>query len=113
MSVLPARMEAVVLTGHGGLDKLVHHDDWPVPEAGPGEVLIRVGACGMNNTDINTRTAWYSKGVSEGTTSAGGQEGFDTAEGDDASWGGASITFPRIQGADVCGTAVAVGRRRG
>ncbi|SVA42996.1 uncharacterized protein METZ01_LOCUS95850, partial [marine metagenome] len=22
-------MQAVVLTGHGGLDKLVFHDDWP------------------------------------------------------------------------------------
>jgi hypothetical protein len=29
------------------------------------------GACGMNNTDINTRIAWYSKSVTEGTTAGG------------------------------------------
>ena len=56
----------MVLTGHGGLDKLVFHTDWPTPEAGPGEAVIKVGACGMNNTDINTRTAWYSKAVKDG-----------------------------------------------
>ena len=27
----------------------------------------------------------------------------------DAAWGGATLSFPRIQGADVCGTVVAVG----
>lgn len=103
------QMRAVVLTGHGGLDKLVCREDWPRPEPGPGEVLIRVNACGMNNTDINTRTAWYSKAVSSGTTSAGGSSGFAESQDDDASWGGAAITFPRIQGADVCGEVVAVG----
>lgn len=102
---IPQTMQAVVLTGHGGLDKLEHHKDWPTPEPGPGEVLIKVHACGLNNTDVNTRTAWYSKTVTEGTT--GGA--LDTAESDDAAWGGAPITFPRIQGADVAGTVVAVG----
>ena len=28
---IPKTMQAVVLTGHGGLDKLVFHDDWPTP----------------------------------------------------------------------------------
>ena len=28
---------------------------------------------------------------------------------DDPSWGGAAVTFPRIQGADICGEIVAVG----
>lgn len=105
MSDIPQRMRAVVLTGHGGLDKLEVHDDWPVPVPGPGEVLIRVGACGMNNTDVNTRSAWYSKGVTDATTG----DGFDTAGEEDATWGGGAITFPRIQGADVCGRVVAVG----
>ena len=105
MTDLPETMRAVVLTGHGDIDKLVYHEDWPTPKPGPGEVLIRVQACGLNNTDVNTRTAWYSKGVSENTTGAG----FDTADDDDASWGGAEITFPRIQGADVAGTVVALG----
>jgi len=100
---IPDKMKAFVLTGHGDMDKLVYHTDWPVPVAGKGEVLIKVHACGLNNTDVNTRTAWYSKGVSENTT--GGA--FEDADDEDATWGGAPITFPRIQGADVCGTVVA------
>ena len=108
MTDLPKTMAAMVLTGHGGLDKLEYHEDWPVPEPGPGEVLIRVGACGMNNTDINTRTAWYSKTVREGTHAEGGAEGFDEITEDAGGWG-TGLQFPRIQGADVCGRAVAVG----
>ncbi len=102
-------MRAVVLTGHGGLDKLEYHENWPTPEPGPGEVLVRVGACGLNNTDINTRTAWYSKSVTEGITDAGGKGGFEEAEATNASWGSTSIQFPRIQGADVAGEIAAVG----
>ncbi|MGI9422875.1 MAG: alcohol dehydrogenase family protein, partial [Hyphomicrobiaceae bacterium] len=97
---------AVVLTGHGGLDKLVYREDWPVPTPGPGELLVQVRACGLNNTDVNTRTAWYSKGVQEPTSG----EGTDEADTHDATWGGAAITFPRIQGADVCGVVVSVGQ---
>ena len=108
MTELPKTMTAMVLTGHGGLDKLEYHEDWPMPEPGPGEVLIRVGACGMNNTDINTRTAWYSKTVREGTHAEGGADGFDEITEDAGGWG-AGLQFPRIQGADVCGHAVAVG----
>jgi len=63
-------MRAVLLTGHGGLDRLEFRDDVPVPAPAPGEVLIAVGACGMNNTDINTRTAWYSRSVTEATSGA-------------------------------------------
>lgn len=102
----PTRMRAVVLTGHGGLDKLEYHENWPAPTPGPGEVLIQVGACGLNNTDVNTRTAWYSKSVSEATTG----EAFVGSQDQDAAWGGATITFPRIQGADVCGRVVALGQ---
>ena len=98
-------MKAMVLTGHGGMDKYVWHEDWPKPEPGPMEVLIRVGACGLNNTDVNTRTGWYSKAVSEATI--GGA--YDAVSDDDPTWGGAPITFPRIQGADAVGEVVAVG----
>ena len=97
-------MRAIVLTGHGDLDKLEYHTDWPDPEPGPTDALIRVLACGMNNTDVNTRSGWYSKSVREGTTGAA-----QIAEGDDGAWGGAGLSFPRIQGADVCGRVVAVG----
>lgn len=102
---LPETMTAMVTMGHGGLDKMVLHTDWPRPKPAEGEVLIRVGACGLNNTDVNTRSGWYSKSVTDATT--GGA--FDEVGEDDPSWGGAPITFPRIQGADVCGKIVAVG----
>ncbi|MEM9844732.1 MAG: alcohol dehydrogenase family protein [Pseudomonadota bacterium] len=98
-------MRAMVTMGHGGLDQMVFHPDWPRPEAAPGEVLLRVLACGLNNTDVNTRSGWYSKAVSEATT--GGA--YDSVDEEDPTWGGAPISFPRIQGADVCGEVVAVG----
>jgi NADPH:quinone reductase-like Zn-dependent oxidoreductase len=72
-------------------------------------VLIAVGACGMNNTDINTRIGWYSKSVSSGTTSRGGEEGMADVSGKDATWGFGALQFPRIQGADVVGRIANVG----
>ena len=96
-------MTAVLTTGHGGYEVLEYRQDVPRPEPKPGEVLIRVGAAGVNNTDINTRTGWYSKSVS-GATSDGG-----ASEADDASWSGLPLSFPLIQGADICGRIVAVG----
>ena len=109
MAEVPATMRAVVLTGHGGLDCYEVRNDWPTPQPGPSEVLIKVHACGLNNTDVNTRTAWYSKSVSEATTGGALDEAADA----DAGWGGGGIAFPRIQGADVCGTVVAAGGAAG
>jgi NADPH:quinone reductase-like Zn-dependent oxidoreductase len=108
MTDIPATMKAMRLTGHGGLDKLEWHEDVPVPQPGPGEVLIRVLASAVNNTDINTRIAWYSKSV-RGDTESGATGGFKEADSSDSSWSGAAIDFPRIQGADCCGRIVAVG----
>lgn len=105
---LPRTMAAVLLTGHGGLDKLEYRGDVPVPQPESGEVLIRVAAAGINNTDINTRIGWYSKRV-QGDTSSGGTGGFEEANVQDATWSGVPLSFPRIQGADVCGRIVAVG----
>jgi NADPH:quinone reductase-like Zn-dependent oxidoreductase len=79
-------MRAVVLTGHGGYECLSFRDDVPVPSPTSDEVLIRVAAAGVNNTDINTRLGWYVGG----------------------GWTG-SFQFPRIQGIDGCGHIVAVG----
>lgn len=105
MNTIPKTMQAMVLTGHGGLEKYHWHEDWPVPAPGPTEVLIKVGACGLNNTDVNTRTGWYSKAVSEATT--GGA--YSAVSDDDPTWGGAPVGFPRIQGADAVGIVVAAG----
>jgi len=104
---LPETMQAIVLSGHGGLEKLSVEEEWSVPEPGPGQVLIKVGAAGMNNTDINTRIGWYSKAV-RGETNEG-SSGFSDGVDDDGGWAGEPIDFPRIQGADCCGTIVATG----
>ena len=91
---IPVMMRGVLLTGHGDLDKLDVRQDIPVPVPGPRDVLVRVAAAGVNNTDINTRLAWYSK--NDGASK-------------DASWSGQPVKFPLIQGADACGHIIAVG----
>lgn len=102
---IPQTMTAMVTLGHGDLDQMVLHHDWPTPSPAAGEVLVQVKACGMNNTDVNTRTGWYSKAVTAATNSTE----FGAIDDEDPAWGGAPISFPRIQGADVCGIIVAVG----
>ena len=102
-------MKAVLLKGHGGFEQLEYREDVPVPVLRAGEVLIRVAAAGVNNTDINTRTAWYSRSVTEGTTAAAGASGIAAARSEDSGWTGSAFVFPRIQGADACGRIAAVG----
>jgi len=106
----PSQMTAVQLVGHGGTEMLHYREDVPIPTPEPGEVLIKVAAAGINNTDINTRIGWYSRKVSD-ATSEGGVEGFDNVDTSDATWSGMPMVFPRIQGADCCGRIVAVGDR--
>ena len=59
MTLIPTTMSAVQLVGHGGLDKLVYNGAVPVPGPASDEVLIRVTACGMNNTDVWVRQGAY------------------------------------------------------
>jgi NADPH:quinone reductase-like Zn-dependent oxidoreductase len=106
--VIPEQMTAVYLTGHGGIETLEYRNDIPVPVPGTGEVLIKVAAAGVNNTDINTRIGWYSKKVVD-ATNTGGADGFEEVDDADATWSGVPMEFPRIQGADCCGIIVAVG----
>ena len=108
MEDIPEIMTAVLLTGHGGFDRLAYRTDVSVPTLAKGEVLIKVGAAGVNNTDINTRIGWYSKAVTT-DTHEGASDGLETADKEDASWSGAPLAFPRIQGADCCGRIVSVG----
>lgn len=97
---LPDTMNAMVTMGHGGLEMLEWQENYPRPEPAAGEVLVRVRACGLNNTDINTRVGWYSQSVKADGDAPGDE---------DPSWGGAAIAFPCIQGADAVGEIVAVG----
>ena len=89
--MIPETMHGVYLTGHGGPEVLAYRTDIPVPKPGPDDVLVRVLAAGVNNTDINTRIGWYSKTVT-GATDA--DTGGDVEAG---GWGGA-LKFPRIPG---------------
>lgn len=101
---VPDTMTAVLLTGYGGFEKLAIRHDVPVPSLHSEDVLVRVGACGVNNTDINTRKGWYApsvQGATDGETPL-------MDDGQNGAWSG-SLSFPRIQGADVVGKIVAVG----
>ena len=93
---VPATMSAMLLTGHGDVDKLVHDSHVPTPRPAAGEVLVRVTATAKNNTDRKAREGLYpTKDKGEVTSFAMG--------------GSPTLTFPRIQGADVVGHVVAVG----
>ena len=104
MSIIPKTMSAVLTTGHGGYEVLEYRNDIEVPIPNSDQVLIKVLGAGINNTDINTRTAWYSKSV-KGETNASNSQGEDG----DGSWSGEPLEFPIIQGADCYGEIVAVG----
>lgn len=82
-------MRAVVITRHGG-PEVIELRDVPVPQPGPHDVLVRVGAAGCNNTDLWTREGSYGD------------------RDQPAGWLG-PLHCPRIQGGDVAGTVVAAG----
>ena len=85
-------MQAAVLDGHGGPERIRVENRFPRPAPAPGEALIRVGAAGINNTDIWSREGAYSADPSE-----------------PAGWRGVPLDCPRIQGGDVAGTIAALG----
>ncbi|MDX1608862.1 MAG: zinc-binding dehydrogenase [Halofilum sp. (in: g-proteobacteria)] len=93
---VPATMAAMLLTGHGGTDKLVYREDVPTPRPASGEVLVKVTATAKNNTDRKAREGLYP------TRDKGDVTSF-------AMGGSPTLTFPRIQGADIAGRVVAVG----
>lgn len=94
--MIPKTMKAMLLTGHGGIEKLEYTEDVPTPEPAAGEVLVRVTATAKNNTDRKAREGLYP------TKDKGEVTSFQMG-------GSATLTFPRIQGADVVGHVVAVG----
>ena len=104
----PTHMRAWLLTGHGDFAALEYRSDVRVPEPGPGEVLVRVRAAAVNNTDINLRVGWYGQDAAGGGTADGGS-GRDGDVAGAAGWSGAPVAFPLIQGADACGEITAVG----
>lgn len=73
-------MKAAVIEEQGTVDNLVYRD-WPDPEIGPDEVLMRVKACALNYLDLEVRR---------------GMPGFP-------------IETPFISGGDMAGVVEAVG----
>ena len=92
--MIPSSMKAMVLKGHGGIDQLMYQDV-PVPQPREGEVLVQVTATAKNNTDRKAREGLYPTKKGEMTSFQMG--------------GKPTLTFPRIQGADIVGRIVAVG----
>ncbi len=82
-------MKAVQVTGYGDVDKL-ELVDIPVPEPKANEVLVKVKACAINNTEIWMREGAYGSGTKSG-------------------WRPEGVQFPRIPGSDITGQVVKVG----
>jgi NADPH:quinone reductase-like Zn-dependent oxidoreductase len=75
-------MRAAFIHEHGGPD-VIQVGEQPTPDPQPGQVLVKVGACGVNWLDILIREARTP----------------------------ANIAFPRIMGSEVAGTVAALGPR--
>lgn len=108
MTAMTELMNAVILTGFGGPEKLVYTQvQKPIPKE--NEVLIKVGACSVNNTDINTRTGWYAAqdDYSEILPDRK-QNNLDNS----SCWTKHGTEFPRIQGADIVGQVVEIGENK-
>ncbi len=94
MMSVPTTMKAMLLTGHGGPEKLEFCNSFPVPQIAPDEVLVKVGACGINNTDVWVREGAYGSSADPDEVS---------------SFGDSPLQFPLIQGADIVGVIAATG----
>jgi len=94
--MIPERMAAVQLIGHGGIEKLKYREDIPVPSPGKNELLIKVTATAKNNTDRKVREGLYPTEDNRDVTS------FSMSKD-------SGLSFPRIQGADVVGRVVKCG----
>ncbi|MEM7081545.1 MAG: alcohol dehydrogenase family protein [Pseudomonadota bacterium] len=100
-------MNAVVTMGNGGYEKLVYRRV-PIPQPQSGDVLLKVLAAGINNTEINTRLGWYSSDVDGATSDTAESQQNESVERQDGGWN-AATPFPFIQGTDCCGEVVRVG----
>ncbi|UOQ45811.1 zinc-binding dehydrogenase [Halobacillus salinarum] len=84
-------MKAVQVTGYGDVDQL-KVVEIPIPEPKEHEVLIKVKACAINNTEIWMREGAYGTGSKSG-------------------WRPEGVQFPRIPGSDITGEIVKTGRK--
>ena len=77
-----------------------------MPKPDVGEVLVRVLAASMNNTEINTRLGWYSSSVTGSTADLSTKQQAKAEQKSDGGWSAAK-PFPIIRGTDCCGRVVA------
>lgn len=73
-------MKAIIFHRHGG-PEVLEYTDFPTPEPGPGEVLVRLKAAALNRMDL-----WVRQG-----------------------WPGIKLDYPHIPGADGAGEIAAAG----
>ena len=73
-------MKAILFHRHGG-PEVLEYADFPTPEPGPGEVLVKLEAAALNRMDL-----WVRNG-----------------------WPGLKLEYPHIPGADGAGTIAALG----
>ena len=104
--MLQDSMKAMVTIGNGGYDRLVYKDV-PIPKIEEGEVLIKVLAAGVNNTEVNTRLGWYSSSINSATNEMSHSKVDLLDQKSDGGWND-KTPFPIIQGTDCCGTVVKV-----
>ncbi|SDZ77162.1 NADPH:quinone reductase [Thalassobacillus cyri] len=82
-------MKAVQVTGYGDVDQLKVMET-SIPEPKENEVLVKVKACAINNTEIWMREGAYGTGSKSG-------------------WRPEGVQFPRTPGSDITGKIVKVG----
>ena len=58
MSSLPATMTAIAIRTPGGPEVLIP-EQRPLPSPGPGEILVKVAAAGINRPDVMQRKGLY------------------------------------------------------
>ncbi len=104
---LPSKMKAVLTEGVGGYDKL-NYTEVEIPKISKNEVLLKVLAAGINNTDINTRIGWYSSKIKSDTDALSKSKFQKSSQKLALGWNG-TTNFPLIQGTDCCGEVVSIG----
>lgn len=77
---LPATMRAAIIHATGGVEN-IRIERIPLPQAGPGEVLVRLEASGLNHVDLFVRSGAYAT----------------------------ALPFPFVIGRDLVGSVVRVG----
>jgi NADPH:quinone reductase len=86
-------MRAIVVNQTGGPEVLVHAEEHPDPEPGPGQVVVEAAAAGVNFIDIYRRSGVYKQPLpyvpgseGAGTVVAVGEGVTDVAVGDRVAW---------------------------